>query len=122
MNRRISGIIEFGSVPSPPRKPKSSTRTQSARQNTAPATTAIRASRALARTAAAVSPAPISTSAMTATRLTANPCAAVRLPNQVTSTASGCGCDVPAMDWTMAASDPGLPSIVPCQKPRPGQA
>ena len=39
MNTSAIGTMLFGSVPTPPRKPRSSTRTQSARQRTTPATT-----------------------------------------------------------------------------------
>ena len=63
----------FGSVPRPPKTPRSSTSTQSARQNTAAAMTAIRASRASERAALTQNAAPAAASAITATRFTANP-------------------------------------------------
>ena len=112
----------FGSVPRPPKKPRSSISTQSARQKTAATSTAIRASRASPRSALRQNAAPIAASAITATRFTANPCAAVKLPNAETIEASTCGWDVPAIDWTMLASPLGCPPAVPCQKPRPGHA
>ena len=112
----------FGSVPRPPRKPRSSTSTQSARQNTAAPMTAIRASRASERAALRQNAAPAAASAITATRFTANPWDSVKLPKPETITSSACGCEVPAIDWTIAVSEPGWPSSLPCQKPRPGQA
>ena len=57
----------FGSVPRPPRKPRSWTSTQSARQNTIPNHTAYLTSRGRPVRKAA----PIAASAITTTRLTA---------------------------------------------------
>src|SRR5260370_918525 len=65
----------LGSVPSPPRKPKSSISTQSARQNTTRATTVRRSSQPDARPPA-TRPAPMAASARTANRVTETPCAA----------------------------------------------
>ena len=112
----------FGSVPSPPRNPRSSTSTQSARHSTVPAITPARASRASPRAAAAQNTAPSPATAITANRFTPHPCAAVKSPNQDTSADSTCGCEVPAIVWTMPVSDPGWPAAVPCQNPRPGHA
>ncbi len=64
----------------------------------------------------------MSASEITATRFTANPCATVKLPKPETTASNACGWEVAAMDLIMAASEPGCPSSVPCQKPRPGQA
>src|ERR1700722_1520528 len=112
----------FGSVPWPPRKPRSSTSTQSARQNTAAPITAIRASRTSERAALRQNAAPAAVSASTATRFTANPCDPVKLPKPETITSSALGCGVPVIDWIIAVSEPGWPSSLPCQKPRPGHA
>ncbi len=122
MKSKMSGSMLFGSVPRPPRKPRSSTSTQSARQNTAAPMTAMRASRASDRAALRQNAAPAAASAITATKFTANPFDSVKRPKLETITSSACGCDVVAIDWTIAASEPGPPSSLPCQKPRPGQA
>ena len=61
----------LGSVPSPPKKPKSWMSTQTARQNTPAAMTAARAT----RLRLVSSPAPMTASAITANRFTAKPCA-----------------------------------------------
>ena len=108
----------LGSVPSPPKKPKSSISTQAARPSTVAAAIAGRSSRGwpLSR------PAPIAPSAITTTRLTAKPWAAVKFPKPLTQWANTAGCEVPAIDWTMPVSVPGAPCWVPCQNPRPGQA
>ena len=74
------GIMLLGSVPIPPKKPKSSMSTQSARHSTVKKTSAGRTSRGCPVTNAA----PVTASAATANRLTANPCAAVKVPNAVT--------------------------------------
>ena len=70
----------FGSVPSPPRKPRSSTSTQSARHNTAAPTTAKSTSRGRPLS----SPTPTAPSASTTNRLTAQPWAASKDPNEPT--------------------------------------
>ena len=108
----------LGSVPSPPRNPRSSTSTQSARHSTVkPARTGpISRGRPL-RNAAAVT-----ASAMTTNRLTANPCAWSKAVNALTQAARKPGCGVWAMVWVMPARVPGWPWTVPCQNPRPGQA
>ena len=108
----------FGSVPSPPRKPKSWTSTQSARQNTRPNHTAYRTSRGRP----VRNTAPIAASAITTTRFTAKPLLAANAPNLATSADSACGCGVEAICWTMPARVPGWPWPVPRQNPRPGQA
>ena len=110
----------FGSVPWPPRKPRSSTSTQSARQNTAAPITAIRASRASERAALRQNAAPAAASASTATRFTANPCDAVKLPKPETITSSGCGCGVPVIDWIIAVSEPGWPPSLALPETAPG--
>ena len=97
----------FGSVPWPPRKPRSSTSTQSARQNTAAPMTAIRASRGSERAALTQNAAPAAVSASTAIRFTANPWDPVKLPKPETITSSARGCEVPAIDWIIAVSEPG---------------
>ena len=108
----------FGSVPSPPRKPKSWTSTQSARQNTRPNHTAYRTSRGRP----VRNTAPIAASAITTTRFTAKPLLAANEPNLATRADSACGCGVEDIDWTMPARVPGCPWPVPGQNPRPGQA
>ena len=108
----------FGSVPRPPRKPRSCTRTQLARQNTIPNATAYLTSRG--RPVRKI--APIAASAITTTRLTAKPWRSANVPKPDSRDDRTCGCVVPDIDWTIPASVPGLPSTVPCQNPRPGQA
>ena len=108
----------FGSVPRPPRKPRSSISTQSARQKTAAASTAIRASRASPRSALTQNAAPIAASAMTATRFTANPWAAVKFPNAETSEDSTRGCDVACHRLDHA----GQPARLPVRRPLPEAA
>src|ERR1700677_2406915 len=103
----------FGSVPWPPRKPRSSTSTQSARQNTAAPMTAIRASRGSERAALTQNAAPAAASASTATRFTANPCESVKLPKPETSTSSTCGCGGPVIDWIIAVSEPASRGPLP---------
>ncbi len=66
----------LGSVPSPPKKPKSSTRTQSARQSPTITTTVSRSSPGH-RPPAVSRPVPIAASAITTNRFTAKPCAPV---------------------------------------------
>jgi hypothetical protein len=108
----------LGSVPRPPRKPRSSTSTQSARHSTVKATSTGRISRGRPLRNAA----PVTPSAATATRLTANPCAAVKEPKLATQADRKRGCEVPAIEVTMLVSVPACPRDVPCQNPRPGQA
>ena len=84
----------FGSVPRPPRKPRSCTSTQSARQNTIPNHTASLTSRV--RPVRKI--APIAASAITTTRLTAKPWLAVNEPKSESRDDRKCGCDVPAID------------------------
>ena len=77
---------------------------------------------------AAHSPAPVTASAMTTTRLTANPCAAVKLPKPETTAATWWGWEVPAMSgsWRRASPAchaacparsrvPATPEAVPCR-------
>ena len=109
----------LGSVPRPPKKPKSSISTQSARQSPTIRMTVSRSSPG--RPPPAVSrPAPIAASAITANRFTANPCAAVKDAKLLTHPANKAGCGVAAMDLTMPVSVLLRPG--PGQKPRPGQA
>ena len=108
----------LGSVPRPPKKPKSSISTQSARHSTVNAITAGRTSRRWPVRKAA----PIRASATTANRLTANPCASSKLVKALTQAARKPGCGVCAMSWVMPARVPGCPWEIPCQNPRPGQA
>ncbi len=112
------GSMLLGSVPRPPRKPRSSISTQSARHSTVKAIRAGRISRGcpLRKTA------PITASAATTTRFTANPCAASSEPNPLTQADRKRGWGVAAMDWTMPVSVPARPRELPCQNPRPGQA
>src|SRR5450755_2148037 len=101
----------FGSVPSPPKKPKSWARTQSARHNTASAMTAARLShgRDLGKpgNAATANATPRTASPATTTRFTAKPCARTREPNPETRSDSAFGCGVVDIDWTIEVSDPG---------------
>ena len=108
----------FGSVPSPPRNPKSSTSTQSARQSRTNAASAGRiTSRRPVRKAT-----PIAASAITATRLTAKPLPRTTDSNPDTRSYRNRGCEACVIDWIMLVSVPGWPFWLPCQKPRPGQA
>ena len=70
----------LGSVPTPPRNPKSSISTQSARQSTAPAITPKQTSRGRALR----KPAPTATKATTANKFTAQPWAASKRPKAAT--------------------------------------
>ena len=115
-----NGIMLFGSVPSPPKKPKSWTSTQSARQNTTQNHIGVAAT---SRASAGEEDRPdggerddrdeVDREARCSRRTCRRPTAA---------TERKCGCGVEAIDWTIAASGPGWPCSVPCQKPRPGQA
>ena len=105
MNSKITGIMLFGSVPSPPRNPRSSISTQSARHSTIPAATAARTTRRSPVRKAI----PSAASAITANRLTANPCAASKDPKLATRADRTCGCGVWDMVATMAVSVPGRP-------------
>ena len=84
----------FGSVPRPPRKPRSCTSTQSARQNTIPNQTAYLTSRARPVRKAV----PIAASAITTTRLTAKPLLAANEPKRDSRADRKCGCEVPDID------------------------
>ena len=114
MKMRAIGNMEFGSVPTPPRKPKSSTRTQSARQNGTNATRPARASRGRPLKN---SP-PMVARTTTAKRLTAHPWAATKFSKDETHEDRNPGCGVWAIVRTMPVSVPPRP----CQKPRPGHA
>ena len=117
VNSRIIGIMLLGSVPSPPRKPRSSISTQSARHSTVAAITAGRTSRGRpARSRAEhgqrdhreqVHREPVRGGERRETR---------------DQGGQQCGCDAWAIDCTMPVRVPGWPPAVPCQKPRPGQA
>ncbi len=74
------GIIELGSVPTPPKKPRSSTSTQSARQSSVPTATPIRMSRRLPLRKQAPTP----TSSTTTRKLTSHPWPAWNAPNDRT--------------------------------------
>ena len=112
----------FGSVPRPPRKPRSCISTQSARQNTSPDHTAYRTSRG--RPVRNTTPSAAST--MTTTRLTANPLLAANEPKSPTSADRTCGCAVPDMAapcWPAAqlarcgpprSRGPARPAAPPC--------
>ncbi len=80
----------LGSVPSPPRKPRSWISTQSARQITTPATTPTRVIRGRATRNAA----PIAASAITTTRFTATGLAASNAPKLAIHEDSTAGCGV----------------------------
>ena len=101
-------------MPTPPRKPKSSTRTQSARQNGTNATRPARASRGRPLKN---SP-PMVARTTTAKRLTAHPWAATKFSKDETHEDRNPGCGVWAIVRTMPVSVPPRP----CQKPRPGHA
>ena len=123
VNSRISGIMLFGSVPSPPKKPRSSISTQSARQNTAPAITAIRASRASPRAALSAERRAEHGERDDRDQVHREPVRGGEVAERRRrSPSSTCGCDVPAIDWTMPASEPGWPSAraLPEAAPRPG--
>ena len=108
----------LGSVPSPPKIPRSWTRTQSAAQSTSRIPIAGRTAtrRPLARAR------PTAASAATTTRLTANPCAAAKIPKSFTQDDRKPGWAACAMPCAMLATLPGCLPAVPCQNPRPGQA
>ncbi len=108
----------FGSVPRPPRKPRSWTSTQPARQNTIPDHTAYLTSQVRPVRKAA----PSAASAITTTRLTAKALLVANEPKADSKAERKCGCGVPDMSRTIPARGPGWPCTVPCQKPRPGQA
>ena len=93
----------FGSVPRPPKKPKSWTSTQVARQSTTVAATAGNRTRRQAVTMAS----PIAASAITTNRFTANPCASSNAVNALIQPTMADGWFVWAIDWVMAASEPG---------------
>ena len=93
----------FGSVPRPPKNPKSSISTQSARHSTVNAITAGRTSRRCPVRNAT----PIAASATTTNRLTANPCASSKAVNAPTQAARKPGCGVCAISLVMPASVPG---------------
>jgi hypothetical protein len=101
----------FGSVPSPPRNPRSSTSTQSARQNTIPNHTAYLTSRGCP--VRKITPIPAST--ITTTRFTAKPLLAVNDPKLDSSEERKCGWEVEDIVCTMPARVPGWPWMVPCQ-------
>ena len=108
----------FGSVPRPPRNPRSSISTQSARHSTAKPARTGRISRGRPDRNAA----PVTASAATTNRFTANPCAWSNAVKALTQADRKPGWEVWAIDPVMPASVPGWPWAVPCQNPRPGQA
>ena len=93
----------LGSVPTPPRKPRSWTSTQSARQNAmanhSPYLT--RRDRPVRKVA------PSAASTITTTRFTAKPSLAANEPNRASSADRKCGWEVEDIDWTMPARVPG---------------
>ena len=93
MASSAKGIMLLGSVPSPPKNPKSSMSTQSARHSTVKKIRAGRISLRCPLTNAA----PVTASAATASRLTANPCATVKGPNAFTQADERWGCGVAAI-------------------------
>ena len=93
----------LGSVPRPPKNPKSSISTQSARHAAVNAITAGRTSRRWPVRNAA----PIAASATTVNRLTANPCASSNVVKAPTQDARKPGCGVCAMELV-------IPARVPC--------
>ena len=101
----------FGSVPSPPRKPRSWTSTQSATQNAMPNHTAHRTSRGLPVRKMA----PMAASAITTTRFTAKPLCAEKEPKSASSADRKCGWEVEDICWTMPARVPGWPLMTPFQ-------
>src|SRR5665811_2069889 len=103
-NRAAMGIIELGSVPTPPRNPKSWTKIQSARQTTAPATMPTRRSRRLPLTKEV----PMPTRNRTANKLTAHPCEASNDPNDRTHDESRGGWEICAIALTRTATVRGL--------------
>ena len=108
------GIMLFGSVPRPPRNPRSSISTQSARHSTV---NPIRTGR-ISRGRPDRNTAPVTASAATTNRFTANPCASSKAVKALTQAARNPGWEVRAMVLVMPASVPDWP----CQNPRPGQA
>ena len=109
----------LGSVPTPPKKPKSWTKIQSARHNA----TATHVAGHTTRRLAVQNAIPIAASMITTKRLTPHPWAASNRPNPLTADANGPGWGVWAMSRTMAVSVPVLvPRTEPCQEPRPGHA
>ena len=108
----------LGSVPRPPKKPRSSISTQSARHSTVKPIRTGRISRGRPLRNAA----PVTASAATANRFTANPCASSKVVKALTQADRNPGWGVPAIDWVIPARVPGWPCDAPCQNPRPGQA
>ena len=93
----------LGSVPIPPRKPRSWTSTQSARQNA----TANHSAYLIRRDLPVRKIVPSTTSTITATRFTAKPSLAVNEPNRASSADRICGWEVEDIDLTMPARVPG---------------
>ena len=107
----------LGSVPRPPKKPRSSISTQSARHSTVKP---IRTGR-ISRGCPVRNAAPVTASAATATRFTANPCASSKAVKALIQADRNPGCEV--RPWTgHAGQRAGLAADAPCQNPRPGQA
>ena len=109
----------LGSVPRPPKKPKSSISTQSARHSTNEMASAglISRGRPVRNTA------PVTASAMTANKLTANPCASSKAVKAVISADGYVRLRGGGHSSGHAGQRAGLAvRTVPCQKPRPGQA
>ncbi len=114
------GTMELGSVPTPPKNPKSWTRIQSARQSTAPTITPMRTDRRLPLRKQVPTP----TRRTTTAALTSQPCPAWNEPNERTHEAVTEGWDTRDISRTMPVRVPGGPDpgARPDQKPRPGHA
>jgi hypothetical protein len=113
------GIMLLGSVPTPPKKPKSSISTQSATHSTTTASTPTRAIRGVAMRKAP----PIAANAITTKRFTPHPCFESNDSKLATHDERSRGCEVRAISPTMPAKVPSPPERVrPLQKPRPGHA
>ncbi len=132
MASRIVGIMLFGSVPRPPKKPKSWTSTHTARQNT-PSSDERGADQPLAparrRDPARAGDGQGDERAaghgqhqhghqVHGEAVGRDERAEVRRPGAP----ARAGCEVLAMRLTIEVSEPGWPCSVPCQNPRPGQA
>ena len=110
--------MELGSVPTPPRKPKSSIRTQSVRPSRISTTRAGNITRRRPERKAR----PSSTRATTTNRFTPQPWPRSNEANEETADERACGCGVLDISAAIADSVPGFDVVPPCQNPRPGQA
>ena len=112
------GIMLLGSVPRPPRNPRSSISTQSARQSTVKPIRTGRISRGRPDRNAA----PVTASAATTNKLTANPCASSKAVKALTQADRKPGCGVWAIDAGHAGQRAGLAvrDALPEPPARPG--